>query len=293
MSQNSAIEGATRLGDIPFVQFTTDLVTGIFDSLVESHIVQMHEYAQFVHLVSQDLTTYINQTVDNVSFNDVSSFIQGYALPNPASLDLTAILAALKAPTADKPANTGTNEAPASSAMWWGGLINALAPVVSKLVDKISDPNLKTSLNAIETYNAAITETVKVATDKLPTYKQIHSSIAALIASNKYALLQNIVTQGMMQLKVTKGKISTSLSFNTWTYDASSQSSSKQVDDKQKTATNNFGGGGFWGLLTGKRSFDRDVSKVVTVSTENSYQSSSSGTNINIYGGLTLEFETK
>ena len=43
---NYAIDTAARFGEIPFVAFTKELVTGVFDSLVEAHILQMEEYAQ-------------------------------------------------------------------------------------------------------------------------------------------------------------------------------------------------------------------------------------------------------
>jgi len=49
MNDNYAIDTAARFGEIPFVEFTKELVTGVFDSLVEAHILQMEEYANFVN----------------------------------------------------------------------------------------------------------------------------------------------------------------------------------------------------------------------------------------------------
>jgi len=296
MEENSAVGAAIRLKDIPFVEFTTDLVTQVFDSLVQSHILQMQEYANFVNTLSEGLSEYINNTIDNVSFQDVSSFISSYSLPVPPNFDIEKALAALKSPTSSKIDITNSNpndNSPADNKQWWGGLINALGPVVSKLVDKIKDPDLVSNLGAIDKFNDDVKDISLAVQANMPTYKEIHSSIAALIASNKYALLQNMVNQGMMQLRVSRGKIETRLSFNTFTYANSSQYSSTNVNDKQKVANNKFSGGGLIGLLSGKKGFQRDVSKVITVSHDSSSSNSSSGTNISIFGGLTLEFETK
>ena len=56
---NYAIDTAARFGDIPFVEFTKELVTGVFDSLVEAHILQIEEYSDFISALSSDLSTYI------------------------------------------------------------------------------------------------------------------------------------------------------------------------------------------------------------------------------------------
>ena len=79
---NNAIDTAARFGEIPFTEFTKELVTGVFDSLVEAHVLQMEEYATFVNSLTQDLSTYINNTQDNVSFDQIHEFVLNYELPN-------------------------------------------------------------------------------------------------------------------------------------------------------------------------------------------------------------------
>lgn len=292
--ENSAVDAAIRLRDIPFVEFTTDLVTQVFDSLVQSHIIQMHEYANFVNTLSQGLSEYINNTIDNVSFQDISNFISSYAIPTPPQLNLEPLLNKLKAPdTTTIPINLPNTTTNSADATWWGSLISNLAPVVGKLVDKIKDPNLSNAYTALDNYNKTISNIQVVANASMPNYQDIQKAIGYLIASNKYSILQNMVNQGMMQLRVSRGKIETRLSFNTFTYENSNQYSSTNTTDKEKSASNKFSGGGLIGLLSGKKGFQRDVSKIITVTTEGSQSSSSSGTNISIFGGLVLEFETK
>jgi hypothetical protein len=295
MTENGAVDAAIRLTDIPFVDFTTDLVVNVFDSLVQSHIIQMQEYANFINTVSQGLTEYINNTIDNVSFSDVSNLITSYTLPTPPNFDLKSALENMMKPENqnNKPELPDSGQPVADSTKWWGGLMNVLAPIIAKLTDKIKDPNQLAGLKAVENFNSSVTNLAQATIEKMPTYGNIHKSIAALIASNKYALLQNIVSQGMMQLEVTKGVIESRLNFNTYTYDNTSQQSSTTTKDKQKNALNNFSGNGFLGFITGKKNFNRNVSKVTTVTLESASSNNSNGTNINIGGLVRVEFATK
>lgn len=303
-TDNYALDATTRLGEIPFVEFTVNLVTEIFDSLVASHILQMHEYATFVQSMTQSLGDYVNNTVDNVSFTDISAFISAYQLPPFDSTALTAALGKLQTPPTTSPTSpsitppTGTVPTPEdkADATWWGSLINTLGPVVGKLVDKIpspANPDLEATLDAWKDYNTAALGGITKAAAAVPTYKQISGAIAALIASNKYSLLSTMVEKGLMQLVVTRGVIETGLNFSAWTNENSGSSSYSSTTSKEKSASNVFKGGGLLGLLGAKKSFTRDVHKVVKVETASAYQNQSSGTNINIYGRLRLEFETR
>lgn len=287
----NAINTAARFGEIPFVAFTKELVTGVFDSLVESHLLQMEEYATFVNSMTQDLSTYINNTQDGVSFDQVSDFISKYELPTIDNSTLNTLLGKLEAPSTEFPTITqAQNDQPASSNTWWGGLINVLAPVVGSLADKISDPTKVDGLKGFTDYNNAIL--TNAPTIPVPTYKEIRNSIAALICSNKYSLLQTMVKQGMMRLVVTEGEIETKITFSTWNNSVSGSESTHSDKEKTKSASNNFNGGGILGIFKGKRSFSRDVNKVLTVNTAKSYQRDSSGTRVDIFGRVLIKFKT-
>jgi len=294
MAEN-AIDIAARLGEIPFVSFTKDLVTGIFDSLVESHLLQMEEYATFVNSMTQDLSTYINNTQDGVTFDQVTDFITRYQLPTIDNTALTALLNKLQAPPTptDKPTlnpPATASDAEKTDGKWWNGLISALAPAVGSLVDKIKDPNKIAGLQAFADYNKAILDNVQNL--PVPRYNEIRNAVAALICSNKYSLLQTMVKQGMMRLVVTEGEIETRLTFSTWNNSISGSEDSHSDKTKNKTASNNFSGGGILGIFKGSRSFNRDVNKVLTVNTAKSYQRDSSGTRVDIFARFNLKFKT-
>ncbi|MTB53490.1 hypothetical protein [Lewinella sp. W8] len=299
MSQN-AIDVASRFGDIPFKDFTVGLVTEVFDALVESHMLQVEEYADLVQRTSQDLSVYINNTKDGVSFSDVTDFVLAYELPEPPTDTLENLLKQLESPTATKPdidkdEASGTadpdvngNSTPGS---WWGALITSLAPAINNLVDKIEDPNKVNGLQAIQDYNQAVLDGADTIADKIPTYQAIQSAIASLITSNKYGILQSVIKQGMMRLVVTEGEIETRITFSTWNNSSSGSSTSSSLKNKVKTKEKERFGRGLpiWFYKKNKR---KNVTRRVTVNTAKSYQRDSSGTSVNIFGRCLIRFKS-
>lgn len=282
---NYAIETAARFGEIPFVEFTKELVTGVFDSLVEAHVLQMEEYANFVNSLTQDLSTYINNTQDNVTFDQISDFVLNYELPNVDATALTTALNQLQ-PPASPAAAPPAGAPPATTDTWWGGLINGLAPAVAGLVDKVKDPSEIAGLEALNTYNNQVMNGVAMASRTIPSYVEIRNAIAALITSNKYGLLQTMAKQGMMRLVVTEGEIETKITFSTWNTTSSGSSTDDKVKDKTKTVDRR---GVFGQIFKGR---DKTRSRTVTVNTAKSYQRDSSGTKVDIFGRVLIKFKT-
>lgn len=276
---STAIDTAARFGEIPFVEFTRGLISGVFDSLVEAHIEQMEQFAAFASSMTQDLSTYINNTEDGVTFDQISDFVLAYELPSIPSEDLATILGALADPQGV--AVHGQQDQPATSETWWGGLINALTPAVMSLIDRIRDPNLLPQLQAIANYNANVAATI-------PTFTQIHDAVAALIASNKYGLLQNVMRQGALRLVVTEGEIETKLTFSTWDTHESGSSESSTDRVRERTRTKLRGGV----IDKFRRAKQNIVSRQLTVNTAKSYQRDTSGTKVDIFGHVLIRFKS-
>lgn len=289
---NYAIDTAARFGDIPFVEFTKELVTGVFDSLVEAHILQMEEYATFVNSLTQDLSTYINNTQDGVTFDQISDFVLAYELPDVDQTVLSDVLSNLESPDTTTPDLADPDSStPATKDTWWGGLINGLAPAVTNLVDKINDPTESLKYKALTDYNDAVLSGADMASRTIPTYKQIHDAIAALIVSNKYGLLQTMAKQGVMRLVVTEGEIETKITFSTWNNSSRGYESGNSIKAKNKSKAKDVRGGGIIGIFRNKRK-RKNTNRTVTVNTAKSYQRDSSGTKVDIFGRVLIKFKT-
>jgi len=287
---NYAIDTAARFGDIPFVDFTKDLVKGVFDSLVEAHLLQMEEYTDFVNSLTQDLSVYINNTADGVDFDQISDFILNFELPQIDGTVLTTILAQLEAPDDPETNPMDPSDPDADPNKWWGGLINALAPAVTGLVDKIGDPSEALDNQALAAFNNAVLDGADTAANTI-TYQDIYGAVAALITSNKYSILQTMAKQGAMRLVVTEGEIETKITFSTWNSNTRGTESSAQRRVIDKAKEKDVRGGGIIGIFRSKRK-RKYTNRTVTVNTAKSYQRDSSGTSVNIFGRVLIRFKT-
>jgi len=276
---SNAIDTASRFGDIPFVEFTRGLVDGVFESLIESHISQIEEYSSLTQQLAQSLSTYINNTAGDVEFNDISNFILNYNLPsvNPETLD--SILDSLND---NNNSNTEVPNGSADNSTWWSSLITNLTPAVNGLVNTIDNPNNNDYYNSL---NAIIDE------NTIPTYQNIYDSVAALLSYNKYGMLQNMVKQGVLRLVVTDGLIETRLTFSTYDNSLSTNETKYKQKNKIKSKYKEKKGFSLIGLFSKKRKY-KQKNKTVTINTAKSYQRDSSGTSVNIFGRVLINFKT-
>lgn len=296
-----AIDTAARFGDIPFVEFTRDLVTGVFDSLVEAHMLQMEEYADFVSSLTDDLSTYINNTAGDVDFDQISDFLLAYELPEVDTATLTDLLDNLNpgvqttAPAADPndpPVNIEQGDNIPTNDTWWSALISNLAPAVTNLVDKINDPSEQLDYDKLVAYNDALLNGVNVVADQMPTYADINFAISSLIASNKYGLLQTMAKQGMMRLVVTEGEIETKITFSTWNTSSSGSETSDKTKERNRTKSRQKIRYKPTSIFKRKKERKRVKNRTVTVNTAKSYQRDSSGTKVDIFGRVLIKFKT-
>ncbi|WP_072680470.1 hypothetical protein [Arcobacter sp. LA11] len=272
-----AIDTASRFGEIPFNEFAEGLVSGMFHTIVESNIEQMEAYSNLATSLSVSLSTYINNTSGDVDFEDITDFVLNYQLPQVSDLD--SILEALETPT-EEPIPTGSSD----NSTWWSSLITSLAPSVAGLVDKIDDPNQHTYLEALTDYNNGVLDTI-------PSYKQIHDAIAALLVSNKYGMLMTILKQGASRTVVDTGRITARITFSTWNTSTTSGSTSNKIDNKIKSKYKDkkrFSLGG----LFGKKRKNKEKKRLITVNTAKSYQRDTSGTKVDIFGEIVLNLKT-
>jgi hypothetical protein len=108
---------------------------------------------------------------------------------------------------------------------------------------------------------------------------------AKRIAANKYDLLKDMLKQGMLRLVVENGYLETRLTFNTWQY----QRASEATRDYERTTASESKMPGIISIITGPSV--RRGNKI-TVKSATTANSTSSGTNISIFGGVKLYFKT-
>lgn len=327
MAENYAIETATRLRDIGFAEFTSDLITKTFEALIKANLDQTESYIALVQEMTKSLSVYINETVDTID----NSEIQGYlaALPPFTNADGTPVTnqavsgepVTLAVGETVTPAGLNALNQQFTSSSVLETIINAagatgVTSLIKDALGKVSEKMTGQTQQVSDAvypipgnttyYSPAAFESAfppgsgsggtdpVFAIDQVAIAK-IYDSVAEVIASNKYALLQEMVKLGVLRLVVERGVIRTALSFTTWETESKSASSY----DHHKTAVTerqvdrNRRAGGIVGIMRSRTmSRDRTKTRDLRVETTRESSSSSQGTNIVITGGVEIYFKT-
>jgi hypothetical protein len=260
-----AIDNATRLSEIGFPEFTAQLITDTFNAITASYIDQMAQYMNVVQAAGQTLQDFINNTRDDIGADEINGFLVALGALNDDALNFL----------------LGDSAASATLCSTEATAINtALAlPTAAGTAAPSSAPASAGALNA----------------SKRTTISQ---AIARRIATNKYDLLQTMVRQGVLRLYVDNGTIETRLTFSTY---GQAVSSSSRTNFSRAEGSSSFGGGGGFGTgaLTGPAAFLGGVGlgggnsrKTLTVSTAKESQRDVSGSRVQVFGRVKLNFKT-
>jgi hypothetical protein len=306
MYEGSAIENASKLSDIGFGEFTSNLIKDVFTALIDAEMTQMEAYKELVTVLSQSLSTYINNTQNDVSINDIEDLISGLNLPD--GNDTAALLTAVNAgyATAMAEANNTTAPAPPAAAPVSDNaitaLITTLGPIVSDVVNGLLPPSGGSAAPANisgTTTPATIFGNANAAA--IPNYQAIYKAIAGKISNDKYTLLQAMVRTGLMRLVVDSGTIETRLTFDT--YETHEDSIDTKHRDRTVTREKEKGGRGsslmsnlirpgksaFSGNQNGKA---RAKQRGVVVNTAKTHHRDTAGSHVQVFGRVEIKFKT-
>lgn len=255
MAGQDAIDYAAQLDEIGFPEFTTKLISDVFDSLIAANMRQQQGFIELVQATSKSLTDFIDETSDDVGPEEIMQFLSAVAPPEDPD--------GSSAPTK---VAVGTS------------LTAAEATAVN---DALATPA-----------EAGVTDDNKVAKSgniNQAGYDAILTAVAKRISVTRFDVLKEMVKVGMLRLVVDDGTIETKLNFHAYgsEYFNANQSSYKRstFDFRAKAKT-----GGLlssWVKAAASTSYNS-----VRVSTSSSNERSGSGVDVKIYGGVTVNFHT-
>lgn len=254
MATSEAVTQASRLSEIGFPEFTTKLVTDVFDALVSANLRQTEAYISLLREVGKSLTTYINDTKDDIGGEELMQFLARVLPPEDASGD---------SETATKvtPAATLTNDD-----------VTALKSAVT--IDEAPG-------NENQIPPAGALDQAK--------YDKILDAVACRIAANKYDMLKEMVKLGILRLVVENGVIETRLTFTTYGssfyQSKSTDYSRKAFDFKAKAKTGAFVS--LWAKASASTSYSS-----INISTAEKINQDRSGSTVNIFGRVQINFRT-
>lgn len=253
---SAAVTEATRLDEIGFPEFTTKLVTDVFDALVSANIRQTQSYVELLQAVSKSLSEYINNTKDDIGGEEILQFLAATVPPDNPSGNST---------TASKVAEGGTLDADDVTAL---------------------NSALKVPADAAVANNNEVAATGAVDSTALET---IANAVAIRLAANKYDLLKEMVKQGILRVVVESGTIETRLTFTT--YGSSFQMNQANSYHRDSFAFRAKAKTGSLVSLWAKAAASTAYTSV-NVRTTKETQRDISGSRVQIFGGVTLNIKT-
>lgn len=195
-----AINDAQYISEIGFPEFTTKLISDVFDTLISANMTQTEMYIDLLKQVSKSLTQFINDTRDDINGEMILQFL-ALVVPDNTSQSQTLI-------TQDN--NT------------------ALGTAATTLNDKV----------AVEGYEEQpVFQSSDIIMDR---YDDILKAVANRIAADKYTILKEMVKLGVLRIVVSEGEIETSLNFKTYAsnfYNANSTSYDREEFNANASAS--------------------------------------------------------
>lgn len=247
----AAVDEAARLDEIGFPEFTTKLIVDVFDALVSSNIRQMESYTELLTAVSKDLTTYINETQDDI---DGAQLLQFLAQVLPAGED------------DDEDEDTRVHVG--------------------------SDLSTEESDKLAEAVTVEGEDAPSLPSDTLDEdgVQQILDAVARRLAANRFELLTQLVRQGLLRLVVERGTIETRLTFTT--YATSTSQRQRRTYDRRSRARRAGVNASITTKVFGLGASASTESTRMRVRTTSQQDADTSGSRVQIYGGVTLNFRT-
>lgn len=252
---DAAIQTAARLEEIGFPEFTTKLVSDVFDSLIAANIRQQEAYVELLQATSKSLSQFINDTKDDIGPEELLQFLSAVVPPDDADEN--------SAPT--KVAAGNSLSAPERDAL---NTALEVAPDASVASDN------------------KVAETGNLTQAKVDT---IMEAVAIRLAANKYTLLQEMVKQGLLRLVIDDGTIETGLNFRTYGSDYFSRHAKDAKRDTFAFRARAKTGGllSAWVKAQASTSYTS-----VSVSTVDTRERSTTSTSVTITGGVRINFHT-
>lgn len=250
---SSPVSEAARLDEIGFPEFTAKLITDTFDALVSANMRQTESYIELVQSVSGTLIEFINKTSDDISGEELLQFLSQVVPKDPDSDNPETKVAVGETLTAPE-----ADTLNAAISVPGAGIANDNEVAVAGDIDQAG-------------------------------FDGILDAVANRISASRYEFLKEMVKQGILRLVVENGLIETRLTFSAY---ASSFYQRNATSYNRDTYTRRSKGGtGALLSLFGNYS-SRTSRSSVSVRTSKETQRDISGSSVNIFGMVRINFKT-
>ena len=242
----------TKLEDIQFPEFTANLIGSTFDALISANLRQMTAHAELVDRFKEDISTFINNTEDDITGDEALAFLERVLPSSESATDSTLVQS--------------------------GATLSATQ--AAQLTKKLALPS-EAGVPPTEVEEGVLTET---------SMDTILNAVVKRLAFNKYDMLQKMVNQGLLRIVIEKGEIESRLDFSAWEHKDSTRTTTDYQRSTQRSRKKGKRGI-FASVFLGSNSGSTTTTKL-HVSTNNAKTTDFDETKTNVTGSVKLYFKT-
>lgn len=268
---DNAMNAASRVQDLGFVEFTAGLINGTFDAIIGATVKQMEAYSKLVAELSKSIQQFQAENVSDAQITD--HLAERY----PDGKGGTSVVP--ETPFTDTPADAQTGAKAKTASEKLQDILNALIVETKGLPEAQRLTRAEASLGIAQDANV-----IKFSKEQV---EKIRTAIGASLATNMIAQLRQMARDGMARIVITDGEILTKLTFN---ITATTQQQKRKENYNQninETAISGGIGGGWWGVSAKTKNTNININSV----NETSFDSTTM--NVEMIGQVKLRFKTE
>ncbi|NJN30328.1 MAG: hypothetical protein HC824_07760 [Synechococcales cyanobacterium RM1_1_8] len=261
-SANQAMNVASRVQELGFVEFTAGLINGTFDAIIGATIKQMEAYAALVADLAKTLAQF---QAENVTKAQVNAHLSNRY---PDGIGGTSVRADYTFEATKADPNTG-------------------------IAARTATENLKAIADALNLETAGLTAplslTIADGADKFTAEQitPIRAAIATMLASSMMDHLRAMAREGMARIVITEGSIRTKLTFRVSSTEAQKVQQAKYHRDSFDASVRGKAGWG-WGSVSAGANYSN-----LNVNTVNETSTASITMTTEMIGEVNLKFRTE
>ncbi len=280
MTQINAVEQASEaIKGIPYVEFTSELIDGVFNTLIDTHTKQVQTFMELFEGVSQGLESYISNTVSDIDHEETIEFLQNI----PSVAEAPVVGGGASAPTMLEGVVDGL-VGPSANAT-----VTVATTVANALTGELSVPNtnLPTAISGVTSPVTGKPNETKI------NVQPLFDAIAQRIAANRFGVLENMMQMGMMRLVVDSGELETSIKIKTFERHKDVVTDKTKDKDRLKTKAKTRTKSGKKFRMFGKsRTKNKVVRRKMHISKHSELHKDVSGSSVGIAARVKLNFST-
>lgn len=262
MSDGYVMVQAREVQDIGFVEYTRDLINGVFDAVLDAQEDQAAAYLDMVGRLTRTLEAYVADARDEVPTSELLALMDKV----PGLLD--ALGGEASATEGDGPVSLSADVAGALAGALsnspWGAALAGAGMAAAEILPALT--GARATMAPVDVHKGKLID-----------------ALAEKLAADRYSMLQEMAKLGMARLVVENGQIETRMTFKAMEREQHKSKTREKTRDRERTRERARGPG---------RARERERGRYLAVNVAKTADTARTQASVEVYSRLVLNFRT-